>query len=325
MRAEAYRRLPLEELLLRAWELRRRNFRDVLHLSAPSMKWYRSERYANSPSCFVSVSITGSECALKCKHCGGRLLESMHQVRTPEELAELGRRLVERGARGVLVSGGADAKGCVPLRGFEGALRELREMGLRVIVHSGIVGEDDVAALRRAGVEQVLLDVIGSESTAREVYHLQAMPEDYLRSMRLLREAGITIAPHVVVGLHGGRVVGEYRALEMIAEAGAEIVVVVALSPMPGTAYGSVSPPAPEEVARVVAVARLLNPHAMLSLGCARAPADKRRIETLAIDAGVNTIAYPSDEAVSHAERRGLEVVFSELCCTLAGAGAWRR
>ncbi len=309
--------MPLDELLSRAWELRKRNFPDVLHLSAPSLKRYISGRYSNTPSRFVSVSVTGGECALRCKHCGGRLLESMHQVSSPEELVRLGERLVKRGGRGVLVSGGADARGCVPLRRFAGAMRELRRMGLRVIVHSGIVGEEDVDALRRAGVEQVLLDVIGSEETAREVYHLKAAPEDYLRSMRLLREAGIRIAPHVVVGLHGGRVVGEYRALEMISEAGAEAVVVVALSPIPGTAYEGVKPPAPEEVARVVGVARVLNPGAALSLGCARAPGDKLRIERLAVDAGVNTIAYPTEEAVEHAERRGLRPVFSELCCTL--------
>jgi len=321
--AEACRTMPLEELLARAWELRKRNFRDVLHLSAPSLKRYSTERYSNKPHAFVSVSITGSECALRCKHCGGRLLESMLQVSSPEELVELGRRLAERGSEGVLVSGGADARGCVPLRGFEDALRELRRMGLRVIVHSGIVGREEAEALRRAGVEQVLLDVIGSAETAREVYHLSAQPEDYLRSMLYLREAGIKIAPHVVVGLHAGRVAGEYRALELIARAGAEAVVVVALSPMRGTRYEHVQPPAPEDVARVVAAARLLNPRAMLSLGCARAPAEKVRIETLAIDAGVNTIAYPTEDAMEHAERRGLELVFSELCCTLAGA--WRR
>ncbi len=314
---EELRDKPLEELLSLAWKLRKSNFGDVLFVSAPSAKRYEIAGFKNSPRSFVNVSVTGSACALRCEHCGGKLLESMHHVSSEEELIALGRWLVERGAEGVLISGGATKEGRVPLRGFEQALAELRRMGLRVIVHSGLVDEEDARSLKRAGVEQVLLDIIGDEATIKEVYHLNKTPADYARALEHLKREGLSIAPHIVVGLHRGEIRGEYEALRMITRAKPEAIVVVVLSPLYGTRFEGIAPPPPEEVAKLVAVARILNPKARLNLGCAKPAKDKAEIETLAIDAGINTVAYPSEEALRYAEERGLELRFSELCCTL--------
>ncbi|MCP4756298.1 MAG: hypothetical protein GY866_36000 [Proteobacteria bacterium] len=40
-------------------------------------------------------------------------------------------------------------------------------------------------------------------------------------------------------------------------------------------------------------------------------------MEKLAIDAGLNRMALPSDEAVAHAENYGLEVVYQNTCCSV--------
>jgi hypothetical protein len=314
---EELREKPLDELLQRAWQLRQDNFEDVLYVSAPSAKRYEIASFKNSPRRFVNVSITGSACALKCEHCQGKLLESMHHVTSPEELLILGKRLIEQGCEGMLISGGADSEGRVPLRRFAQAMKKLREMGLKVIVHSGLVGEEDALSLKRAGVEQVLLDIIGDSATITEVYHLNKKPADYSRALEHLKREGLSIAPHIVVGLHRGEIRGEYEALRMITEANAEVIVIVVLSPLYGTPFEGVAPPPPREIARLIAIARILNPRAKLNLGCAKPAKAKAEIETLAIDAGVNTIAYPSEEALSYAEERGLELRFSELCCTL--------
>lgn len=309
---------PTEALLQQAWAVRAAHFPATLQVAAPGAKHYDMGGFCNHAGSFLHVSVTGRACALQCEHCTGRLLESMAPATTPEALRALGLAARARGALGCLVSGGADREGRVPLLPFVGALRALREAGLRVIVHCGLVDRETATALKEAGVEQVLLDIIGDADTCREIYHLDKGPEDYRRALALLKETGLSTAPHVVVGLHRGQVRGEYRALADIAAVGVDRLVLVLLSPLPRTPLAETAPPAPEEAARVMAVARLLNPGTPLALGCARpAGPAKATLERLAIDAGVNAIAYPLAETISYAEARGLDVRFHELCCSL--------
>jgi len=164
------------------------------------------------------------------------------------------------------------------------------------------------------------MDVIGHEQTIREVYHLDRSPEDCLRSMMICREAGLNFAPHVVIGLHFGQIIGEYNALKMIREVQPKTLVLVILTPTAGTGMYTVSPPDLPEVEKVLVAARVWNPDIFLSLGCAKPPGVyKRQVEMLAIDYGFNGIAFPGDAAIEHACRRGLLPVFTEQCCSLAG------
>ena len=116
---------------------------------APSIKHFEIESYANSPEpFFMPVSITGSSCALNCRHCGRKLLETMIPANTPEKLLDVAKNLAGRGAYGMLVSGGADSKGVVRLEKFAPAIRRItEELDLRVAVHTGIVTKELAQAL----------------------------------------------------------------------------------------------------------------------------------------------------------------------------------
>lgn len=308
---------PDESLLQAGWELRSAFFPPVLHCSAPSAKRYEIDEYRNDPMRFATISVTGRACELRCEHCAGRLLESMIAAPTPEGLIEIGQRLCEQGCRGVLISGGADRQGRVPLLGFTGALAALKSLGLQVIVHAGLLDRRGAESLKQAGVDQVLLDVIGDEETMRRVYHLDLTPADCARSLAYLKEAGLSIAPHIVIGLHFGDIRGEAEALRMITEAEADRIVMVVMTPLPGTAMRACPPPPTESVGRLIALARILNPQTPVALGCARPAASKAEVEALAIRAGVTAVAYPSQQSVDLARSVGLEVRFSELCCSL--------
>jgi uncharacterized radical SAM superfamily protein len=78
-----------------------------------------------------------------------------------------------------------------------------------------------------------------------------------------------------------------------------------------------VKPPSPVAIGKVVAVARLMFSATPLALGCMR-PKGKHRAESdiLALKAGVDAIAFPSEDAVRYAEERGFEVAFSPYCCS---------
>lgn len=312
-------RRPWAELQAAAWEVRQRHHSDDLTFAVPGAKRYETEHYRNTPHRFASISLTGRQCALQCEHCRGQLLAGMLPAPTPETLLAQGRRLIEQGCEGLLISGGADADGAVPLKPHLNAIARLKQWGLRVIVHTGLLDRETAEGLKAAGVDQVLFDVVGDTVTIRQVLHLDRSPADYAETLALLREVGIPIAPHVVIGLHFGQLRGELAALETISRIGADVVVLVVLRPLPHTPMADAPVVEPEVIGRLAAVARLLNPAIPLTLGCARpAGPAKIEIERRAVLAGVNSVAYPDPATVHLAGELGLSTSFVESCCTLA-------
>ncbi len=242
----------------------------------------------------------------------------MVPAKDSEELRLLGDSLVEKGCKGVLISGGASPSGMVPLDGFFDSIRYLKDKGLQVIVHTGLVDRDTALRLKEAKVDQVLLDIMGDEDTIKKVYHLDKTPQDFENSLRYLKEAKLEIAPHIVIGINFGRITGEYNALRMISEADPEVIVLVALNPIYDTPMYGAKSPSSEEIAMISAISRIVNPRTKLTFGCARPPGpDKIYLEKALIRSGVNSIAYPSDEAIDYAESLGLKPYFREECCSL--------
>jgi uncharacterized radical SAM superfamily protein len=285
---------------------------------APSFMHYKTSHYCSSPTSFPTVSVTGKGCALNCKHCGGKVLETMHPARTPEKLLKFGTKLKQNGALGCLVSGGCLPDGSVPLTRFIQVLEKIKhELGLTVFVHTGIINTATAEALANAGVDAALIDIIGSDETIKEIYNLNVTVEDYENSLRALHKARLNFVPHIIVGLHNGKLGGELHALKMIARYKPSALVIIAFTPIRGTAMAEVKPPQPTDIAKVTATARLMFPEAPLALGCMR-PKGNNRAETdiLALKAGVNAVAFPSEEAIKYAENQGYETSFSSYCCS---------
>ncbi len=312
------RNRDLPWLLEKAWTLRTAEFPNELLISSPGAKTYITDHHRNEKNTFVNVSVTGTDCALSCEHCNKTLLETMESVRSPDELIALGDDLASKGCEGLLLSGGADIHGEVPILQYGDAIKYLKNLGLKILVHSGLATKETARMLKESGVDQVLLDVIGSESTLREVYHLDKTPDDVYNSLKALVDEGLNVVPHILVGLHYGRIDGEFNALEMIMRAGVKHIVIIVLMPKRGTPMENSPTPTPLEVGKIIAVGRILNPKAKITLGCARpAGDDKLMMEKYAIQGGVNGIAYATDEAMDIAEELNLTLKFSDTCCSL--------
>ncbi len=308
----------LEQALAEARNIGWENFGRRIRFYAPSFMYYKAEHFCSSPTAFPSVSVTGSFCALKCKHCGGRVLNTMLPALTPQRLVEVCREVKAKGGLGCLISGGCLPDGSVPLEKFVEAIAEVKKtLGLTVVVHTGVIDAELAGRLAEAGVDAALIDIIGSDETIREVYQLNVSVADYDKSLRVLHESGIPLVPHVLVGLHYGRLKGEFEALQMIAKYSPSAVIVIALMPVHGTLMETVTPPTPEDIARVLVAARLMLPKTPLVLGCMR-PKGKHKTETdvLAVKAGVNAIAFPAEQAIELAESMHMETSFSSLCCS---------
>ncbi len=310
---------PITEAL----RMRLEKFGADIEFYAPGLKrWQSSEWIPKRANRFLPVSVTGTACALQCDHCQTKVLEGMISLDRERDLFATAKRLHGQGTDGVLVSGGSSRHGGVPLLPHVQAMRRVREeLGMRVVVHSGVVSPKLAAGLADAGVDGVMLDIIGAEDTISEVYHLDLTPSDFERSLALLSERGLRIIPHIVLGLHYGQFLGEWDALEMIARYPVSTLILVVLTPLVGTPMGHLPPPSVSDVTEFFVTARARMPDTRVNLGCGRPMGEtKIAIDRAAIDHGLNGIAYPAEGLVAYARQRGLEPSFHEYCCSLTWA-----
>jgi len=299
------------------------NFGRRICFYAPSFMRYSNRYWSSHTRPFPSISVTGHDCALGCRYCSGKLLETMAPTKSPGDLVKIFQELRLRYAEGCLISGGCGINGTVPLEPFLDAVAEAKKgFGLKVVVHTGIVSADTAGRLAGAGIEAALIDIVGSNETIREICRLDRTTEDYEESLSALEKESVPTVPHVVVGLHYGRLKGEFEALRMISRHKPAAVIIIGLIPFWGTPMQLCSPPSPRDIVSVIVEARRLMPDIPLALGCAR-PKGKTREETdlLAIQAGVNAIAYPDPKAIGLAKCLGLEYSFSGLCCSYVFEG----
>ncbi len=311
----------LKEWMNQGFKERLNVFGNELLCYSPTAYPYKIKDHKQvSPDNFVSLSVTGTSCSLKCEHCDGQLLKGMESTVTPETLFERCKQIKEKGGEGVLISGGSDSEGYVPLEIFGDAIRQVKtELEIEVVVHTGLVNEQTAQSLAEAKIDAAMLDIIGDERVSREVYHIENGPNKMRQSLNILESYKIPTVPHVLVGLDYGRLGGELEALEMIAQGSPAAVVIIALSPVRKTAMEGVTPPSPEDIGRILTIARLGMRDSPTLLGCAR-PMGQHKIDTdlVAIKSGTNGIALISQEGVDMARSLNLDPVFLDVCCSLA-------
>lgn len=272
---------------------------------------------------FPTLSVTGGGCSLNCKHCGGRYLQRMIPCPQPDILLTTCIRLAENGAKGVLISGGYNEEGWVPLGPFLDAIERVkRETGLFLNVHTGLVPPLLAKELGRAGVDMASVDLIGSDETIALALGIEKTTRDYERTLKELKRAVPHVVPHICIGLHEGKIKGEAKALEIAAKIQPATLVFLVLTPTAGTQFEKIPPPSPPEVGGVIADARLKFPEATIALGCMRPRGDKRaEFELQALRSGVDRIEIPSEQTIEAARRLGLDIRRLEACCAVPWNG----
>ncbi len=306
--------LSFEKLLQKAREISWEKFGKKITFYLPGMI-----RYGNETGLYPAISVTGKKCELKCEHCNGRVLEPMISATTSESLLDICLQIDKKGYIGCLLSGGSDLKGIVPWDKFVDTIAEIKKRtSLSVSIHTGIISPETAGRLKDAGVDQALIDVIGDDETVEKIYHLKNGRSLIYDSLKALHSAGIPMVPHIVAGLSYGEIKGEIKAIKMLREFNLRALVIVVFTPFKGTSMESIVPPAPKEVAKIIALARINLPDTMISLGCERNRGkDGFETEVFAIDAGINRIAIQSDYAIKRAQEYGLEINYQKTCCSI--------
>ncbi len=267
---------------------------------------------------FPSISVTGKACDLMCKHCRGKLLGSLIPATTCDELEKKALMLYRDGAKGLLLTGGCDKGGRVPVAHFAPAIKAIKEKTeLLLIAHTGFISCEDAAALKCSGLDGIGFDVLGDMSTAREVYGLDVTEKEYIETLHIIEDSGIMIFPHVCVGIHFGELRGEYHALEMIKNIKPATVIITALMSVAGTQMEHTKPE-PEDFGHFIKRAVEMFPDTPVVLGCAHSSGkDREEIEKLALFEGAKGIAAPTMRIVELAKKNGYKIHYYGMCCGL--------
>lgn len=266
---------------------------------------------------FPAISITGEECELNCLHCDHHYLSGMEGITDPEELRARLLEIAKNGGVGALISGGSNREGVVPLGPFIPVLADIKkETDLILNVHTGFIERKEAKALAEAGVDIVSLDVVGGRETVQKLYGLNRGPDDYRMTISRLVDAGIpNIVPHVTVGLHEGKLYGEYNAIRVISQAcKPEAVVVNVMIPTKGTPLSKAPIVSNKDVCAIIEYAVTLT-DAPVYLGCMR-PKGDTELEIAVEEAGAAGIVLPSKEGRKEIERRR-ETTERKSCCAV--------
>lgn len=292
-----------------------------IRFSTPTFKTYEStELKGCSQASFPAFSVTGGACALDCEHCHANILKPMIPAMSPEELDEKVRRLIAtRRLHGFLLSGGSNRKNEIKYERFypvlEGLKRDHPE--IRIAIHSALLDERRARTMASAGIDTAMLDIIGHQDTIRSVYHLDRTVNDFEEALSALCSTRMEVVPHIVIGLHYGRILGELNALEIISRHDVHALVLVVIMPFYGTPK-KFSTPAPEAIGEIFLESRRRLPTKEVLLGCARpAGLHKRLTDSYAVMAGLDGIAFPAEGTVSLARTIGRTFNHENACCSL--------
>ena len=292
-----------------------------IRFSTPTFKSYSScELGGCGRNSFPAFSVTAGGCALDCDHCQAKILEPMIPATKPEVLDRRVREMVERESLGgFLLSGGSNRANEIRYEPYLPVIARLKRdfPHLKVAIHSALLDATRANAMADAGVDTAMMDVIGAAETIREVYHLDRPVADFEATLAALCATRMQVVPHIVIGLHYGRILGEARALDIVARHAIHSLVLVVVMPFyakPGT---FVTPDA-TEVGRIFLEARRRLPGREVLLGCARPPGMHRRVtDAYAVAAGLDGIAFPADGAGAAARALGRPAVQEHACCSM--------
>jgi uncharacterized radical SAM superfamily protein len=292
-----------------------------IRFSTPTFKSYSScELSGCGQNSFPAFSVTAAGCALMCDHCQAKILEPMIPATSPEALDTQVRDMIARqDLGGFLLSGGSNRRNEIRYERYYPVVERLKRdfPHLKIAIHSALLDAPRAKQMAAAGVDTAMMDVIGAQETIRDVYHLDRSVAEFEETLGALCETSMEVVPHIVIGLHYGRILGEAVALDIVRRHRVHSLVLVVIMPFyakPGT----FATPDTRDVGAIFLEARQRIPDRQVLLGCARPPGMHRRVtDAYAVLAGLDGIAFPADGAVAVANAIGRPAVQEHACCSI--------
>ena len=296
-----------------------------IRFSTPTFKGFNStELKGCGKTSFPAFSVTAGACALDCDHCQAKILEPMIPATSPQMLDQKVRdMIVTQDLQGFLLSGGSNRRNEIKYEKFYPIIEGLKRdhPHLKIAIHSALLDEPRARMMESAGVDTCMMDVIGHQDTIRDVYHLDRPVEDFEATLAALCTTSMEVVPHIVIGLHYGKLLGEANALDIVSRHGVHALVLVVIMPFYAK-KGTFTQPTTSDVGEIFLEARQRIPDQQVLLGCARpAGMHKRVTDAYAVMAGLDGIAFPADGTVAVAEAIGRPFTQEHACCSIKIGG----
>lgn len=229
---------------------------------------------------------------------------------------------------GFLISGGCDETGAVPVWNRIDELQQLKDAGFRLNIHTGMIPAHRIPLIASLA-DVVSFDFITHDETIRQVYGSKksvdseerwVTGDDYIQTYKELRKYA-PVVPHITIGLLGGKIAGEFDALEKLKEIGTDKIVFLIFMPTRGTFYEDCLPPPIFEVEKLLSSACKLFPSTGMGIGCMHPRGNyKFELEKLGYRYDFNSFVNPSGrfrrfiEEISKGENE-IEIVIKKECC----------
>jgi len=292
-----------------------------IRFSTPTFKEFESSELSGcGKNSFPAFSITAGGCALNCDHCQKKILEPMIPATKPEMLDQKVRDLIMlQDLQGFLLSGGSNKRNEIKYERYFPVVEKLKRdfPHLKIAIHTALTDEAAAKRMESAGVDTAMMDVIGAQETIEQVYKLDRPVADFESTLAALCATKMEISPHIVIGLHYGKLLGEANALDIVSRYDIQALVLVVIMPFyakPGT----FTVPTTTDVGRIFLEARTRLPNKQVLLGCARPPGMHKRItDAYAVMAGIDGIAFPADGALAACQTIGRKHHQEHACCSI--------
>ncbi len=231
-----------------------------------------------------------NHCRRNCRYCG--LRRDNRVVRryrmTPEEIVQTARDAAALGYRTVVMQSGEDL--WFTGERLAAIVREIkRTTDLAITLSVGERDPDDYRQWRAAGADRYLLRI---ETTDPHLFAALHPDDDLLQrqaALRTLKELGYQLGSGVMVGLPGQTAAMLARDVIWLRELGAEMIGIGPFIPHPGTPLGESPGGTVGQALRLVAVLRLVFPHAHLPATTAAGTVDPAGRERM-LQAGANVM-----------------------------------
>ncbi|MEO3993696.1 MAG: radical SAM protein [Desulfurococcaceae archaeon TW002] len=264
---------------------------------------------------FVSVSITGTQCSLMCNYCRGYYLRGMEQAITPKQLYDLAKHLHTEGAKGILISGGFNKEGYLPIEPYINTIKEIKnDFGMIISIHTGLINKSLAMKLREAKVDVVDYELVMDDYVIKNIMHLPSKSsEDFLKTYEELKTYGPPhIIPHILVGANNGNIVKEFETIEASIDGSPEIIVFLIITPTRGAGMYPARIPSNQEVIKLINYARQKF-NGEIALGCMRPTITKYTLDNELCELGIiDRIVNPLKNTIN---KFRLEVIQS--CCSI--------